>query len=105
MKRVFLAMSLFSAAAFAETWTGTVVDVSCHTKDLASHTKKCAMNCAKSGYGLVTADGKFIKLLPLSCNAEFQRVKSSCEEGIIINLKGIPPKIVGRARAHTSFKR
>lgn len=61
MKKTFLVFSLFSVAAFAETWSGTVVDVSCKGKDLASHTKKCAMGCAKSGFGLVTADGKFIK--------------------------------------------
>ena len=61
MKRVFLALSLFSVAAFAETFNGTVVDVSCKGKDLANHTKQCAMGCAKSGFGLVTADGKFLK--------------------------------------------
>jgi hypothetical protein len=61
MKKALLVFSLFSVAAFAETWNGTVVDVSCKGKDLASHTKKCAMGCAKSGFGLVTADGKFIK--------------------------------------------
>jgi hypothetical protein len=61
MKKALLVFSLFSVAAFAETWSGTVVDVSCKGKDLASHTKDCAMGCAKSGFGLVTADGKFIK--------------------------------------------
>lgn len=63
MKKLFLTLSLFSAAAFAETWTGTVVDVMCHTKDLAGHTTKCATSprCSQSGYGVVTADGKFIK--------------------------------------------
>ena len=47
--------------AAAETWTGTVVDVMCKGKDLASHTRECAVNCAKGGYGLVLADGKFVK--------------------------------------------
>ena len=61
MKKVLFVFSLFSVAAFAETWSGTVVDVSCKGKDLASHTKKCAMGCAKSGFGLMTADGKFVK--------------------------------------------
>jgi hypothetical protein len=61
MKR---AVSLFlsaSALACAESFSGTVVDVMCRTKDLASHTRECAVNCAKGGYGLVTADGKFLK--------------------------------------------
>jgi len=61
MRKAVLSFALFSAVAFAETWSGTVVDVSCKGKDLASHTKKCAMGCAKSGFGIVTADGKFIK--------------------------------------------
>ncbi len=64
MKRLAIltaAASLLSVAAFAETFNGTVVDVMCKGKDLASHTKKCAVGCAKGGYALVTSDGKFIK--------------------------------------------
>jgi hypothetical protein len=57
-----LALSVvFAALAAAETFSGTVVDVMCRGKDLASHTRECAVNCAKSGFGLVTADGKFLK--------------------------------------------
>lgn len=64
MKRIVLcglAFSFFSMAALAETYSGTVVDVMCKGKDLSSHTKECALSCAKSGFGLVTADGKFLK--------------------------------------------
>ena len=64
MKRLavtIFAGSLFAIAAFAETWSGTLVDVSCKDKDLAGHTKKCAMGCSKSGFGLVLSDGKFVK--------------------------------------------
>jgi hypothetical protein len=61
MKKVLVTFSLFSVAAFAESWSGTVVDVACKGKDLSSHATKCAISCAKSGYGLVTADGKFVK--------------------------------------------
>jgi hypothetical protein len=52
---------LAGAALFAETWTGTVVDVMCKGKDLAGHTRQCALSCAKSGFGLVLSDGKFVK--------------------------------------------
>jgi hypothetical protein len=52
---------LLSTLAFAETWNGTLVDVMCKDKDLAGHTTKCAVGCAKTGYGLVLADGKFVK--------------------------------------------
>ncbi|MFN7919209.1 MAG: hypothetical protein U0Q16_03880 [Bryobacteraceae bacterium] len=48
--------------AFGESWSGTVVDVMCKGKDLASHTRQCNINCAKGGYGLVLGDGKFLKL-------------------------------------------
>jgi hypothetical protein len=52
---------LLASGALAETWSGTLVDVMCKGKDLAGHTTKCAVSCAKSGYGLVLADGKFVK--------------------------------------------
>jgi hypothetical protein len=61
MKRFAGLLFLFSAAAFAETWNGTLVDVMCKKADLASHTTKCTIGCSKSGYGLVLADGKFVK--------------------------------------------
>ncbi len=56
-----VAAFLFSVAAFAESWNGTLVDVMCKDKDLAGHTTKCALGCAKSGFGLVLGDGKFVK--------------------------------------------
>jgi len=62
MSRILLAAAaLFGGSLCAETWSGTLVDVMCKGKDLASHTTKCAIGCAKSGYGLVLADGKFVK--------------------------------------------
>lgn len=51
-----------AAAAFGATWNGTIVDVMCKGQDLASHTRQCALNCSKSGFALVTADGTFYKL-------------------------------------------
>src|SRR3954454_5964413 len=57
-----IVLCLFTAGlAAAETLSGTVVDIMCRGKDLASHTRECAVTCSKSGYGLVTADGKFLK--------------------------------------------
>src|SRR5437867_11115262 len=64
MKRMMLlgaGVSMLSIGAFAESWSGTLVDVLCKGKDLASHTTKCAVGCAKGGYGLVLSDGKFVK--------------------------------------------
>ena len=61
MKRLCLVLSLAAVSAFAGTWNGTVVDVMCKNKDVANHTKECALGCAKSGFGLVTSDGRFYK--------------------------------------------
>jgi hypothetical protein len=61
MKKLIAGLAVSSAFAWAETWSGTVVDVMCKKNDLASHTKDCAISCARSGYGIVLADGKFIK--------------------------------------------
>jgi hypothetical protein len=65
MKRILLlsaGVSLLSVGAFAESWNGTLVDVMCKGKDLAGHTTKCALGCAKSGFAVVLSDGKFLKL-------------------------------------------
>jgi hypothetical protein len=61
MKRFAIAFAALSSLAAAESVSGTVVDVMCRGKDLASHTRECALTCSKSGYALVTADGKFLK--------------------------------------------
>jgi len=61
MKRFVFALTILAPLAAADSFSGTVVDVMCRGKDLASHTRECAVTCSKSGYGLVTADGKFLK--------------------------------------------
>ncbi len=62
MKRFVTLALLLAGTALADTWNGTLVDVMCRGKDLASHTRQCALNCARSGFAVVTADGKFLKL-------------------------------------------
>jgi hypothetical protein len=59
--RLLLIVLMAAGLASAETFSGTVVDVMCKGKDLAGHTRSCALDCAKSGFGLVQADGKFLK--------------------------------------------
>ena len=61
MRKLAITFCLAAMSAFAGSWDGTVVDVMCKGQDLASHTKQCALSCSKSGYGLVTSDGKFYK--------------------------------------------
>ena len=58
---------LFAApmVAAAESYENvSVVDVSCSKKAAAdpdAHTRDCALACAKSGFGIVTKDQKFLK--------------------------------------------
>ncbi len=68
VKKMILGMSF---AAFlpllvhAETWKAVpVVDSMCYAKvkaDPDAHTTRCALACVKSGYGIITADGVFLK--------------------------------------------
>ncbi len=62
MKRLWACALLVAGTALGETWNGTLVDVMCKGRDLASHTRECALKCSRSGYAVVTADGKFFKL-------------------------------------------
>lgn len=61
MKKFVITFFLAAFSALAGNWNGTVVDVMCKGKDVANHTKECALSCAKSGFGLVTSDGQFYK--------------------------------------------
>ena len=62
MKRLLgFSILILPCSAVAETWSGTLVDVMCKGKDLAGHTRECALTCAKSGFGVVLSDGKFLK--------------------------------------------
>jgi len=51
----------------AETWKNVpLVDVACSTKAKVkanpdSHTRNCALACSKSGYGIITADGTYLR--------------------------------------------
>ena len=53
------------ALAATETFSDvSVVDVACSKKVAANpdaHTRDCALMCEKSGFGIVTADKKFLK--------------------------------------------
>jgi hypothetical protein len=63
----FLALGLMATPALAATQTFndvSIVDVACSKKmaaDADSHTRECNLMCEKSGFGIVTADKKFLK--------------------------------------------
>ena len=62
-----LALGLMATPALAATETFnnvSIVDVACSktaAADADSHTRKCALGCQESGFGVVTADKKFLK--------------------------------------------
>ena len=80
MKRFAILAALSSGALLAETWNGTLVDVMCKGKDLAGHTTKCATACAKSGYGVVLSDGKFVKFDETGNAKTLAALKSTSKE-------------------------
>ena len=94
MKRAFrfgLAAAAVAVLSFAadSTLTGTVVDVMCKGKDLAGHTRQCAIGCAKSGFGLVLADGKFVKFDEAGNMKALAALKASTKE------KDLKAKVTG----------
>lgn len=60
-----LVLGLAPAAALAETWKDVpVVDTHCVSDvkaDPDKHTKACALQCVKGGYGLLAPDGTYLK--------------------------------------------
>ena len=58
----FLAVT---GAGAAETWSNvSLIDTMCSTKakeNPDAHTKACALQCAKSGFGIIAADGSYLK--------------------------------------------
>ena|ERR1700744_1791973 len=60
-----LALGLMASPALAETFKDvSVLDVACSKKSASSadaHTRECALGCKESGFGIVTADQKFLK--------------------------------------------
>ena len=89
MSKFFLILTAGAALAAAETWNGTVVDVMCKGRDLASHTRDCAVRCAKGGYGLVLPDGKFVKFDEMGNAKTLAALKASTKE------KDLKAKVTG----------
>lgn len=95
MKKTFATGMLLASAMFAESWTGTIVDTSCKTKDLAGHTKQCVLGCAKSGLGIVLSDGKFVKFDEAGNTKAVAALKASAKE------KDLKAKVTGKLDGET----
>jgi hypothetical protein len=67
MNKPLVLIALFAVPILcaAETWKDvSLVDTNCSTKAKSNpdaHTRNCALQCAKSGFGILTADGTFLK--------------------------------------------
>jgi hypothetical protein len=78
-----LALGLMATPALAAPKTFndvSVIDVACSKKgaaDADSHTRECALGCAKSGFGIVTADKKFLKFNAAGNTKMLEALKAS----------------------------
>ena len=65
MLAAFVGLTALPFTAAAETWKDVpVVDTLCLSKvkaDPDKHTTRCALQCVKGGYGLITTDGAYLK--------------------------------------------
>ena len=67
ISKYFVVGALFGLPvfAYAETWNNVpLVDANCAAKVKANpdaHTRECALQCSKSGYGILAADGTFLR--------------------------------------------
>ena len=112
VKRIAL---MFSALALlgslplaAETVNGILVDQECSAKmsydDAKGHSKECAMmdDCKKSGFGVVTADGKFLKFDAAGDTQALKAIEATAKEaGIAVSVDGT---VDGKTIKVTSLK-
>jgi len=88
--QLFAVSLAMASVASAASWTGTLVDVMCKGKDVANHTRQCALSCAKGGYGLVLSDGKFVKLDETGNAMTLSKLKASTKD------KDLKAKVTGK---------
>ncbi len=92
-KFLLIAALLFSSAAFASDWKNVVlIDQACSAKAKANpdaHTRACSIQCSKSGYGILTQDGQFLKFDEKG-NQEAAKLLSSSDkkDHLRVNVQG-----------------
>jgi hypothetical protein len=85
--------------AFAADVQGILLDKMCSTKIVQSndqaaakqHTRDCALmeDCAKAGYGVLTADGKFINIDPAGKDKVVKALKASTKnDDLLVQVAG-----------------
>lgn len=93
--RSALLLTGIAALALAESFSGHLMDAMCKGKDPATHTRQCVIGCAKSGLGLLTADGKFLKFDPAGSEKALAALKASSRE------KDIKAEVTGKLQGET----
>lgn len=80
---VLVALGIAPALASATTFHDvSLVDVGCSRKAAANpdaHTRDCALSCAKSGFGIYTADHQFLKFDARGNKEAVEALKASHE--------------------------
>ncbi len=90
---VLAALLAWPALALAATYNDVpVVDVNCSKKAAANpdaHTRDCALQCASSGFGIVTKDQKFLKFDAAGNQKVLSELKaSSKKDHLRVNVTG-----------------
>lgn len=90
---LYAVLALVPGLALAESWTNvSLVDVNCSAKVAANpdaHTRACALECAKSGYGVIAADGKYLKLDAEGSKTAYGLIKATDrKDHLRVNLTG-----------------
>ncbi len=95
MKKLFALtlMTMLALPVLAAEWKdAALVDVQCSAKakaDPDSHSRQCAMGCAKSGFGIYTSDGKFLKLDSKGNEQAMEALKKTDKKDHLrVNVKG-----------------
>ena len=73
----------FALSAAAGEWQGYLMDAMCAAKmndKAAGHKAKCALSCARNGFGVVTADGKYIKFDEAGNAKAHEALKATAKE-------------------------
>jgi hypothetical protein len=88
-----LALGLMATPALAATFNDvSILDVACSKKAAAtadSHTRDCALMCKESGFGIVTADNKFLKFDAAGNAKMLEQLKASDKtDHLRVNVSG-----------------
>jgi hypothetical protein len=90
---VLMLLTVFSLPMLAAEWKdAALVDVQCSRKSQANpdaHTRQCALGCAKSGFGIYTSDGKFLKFDAKDNDEVMNELKKTDKaDHLRVNVKG-----------------